>query len=88
MNNLALQVGVVHDIEIDETESAYAGGGEIERHRRAQASGADAEHARGFQLLLTLHAHLGHDEMAGVAQDFVFVQGYRNFGDGGHMVLG
>ena len=59
----------VDDVEVDQADGAYAGGGEVERERRAEASGADAEHLGGLELLLALHAHLGQDEVAGVAGD-------------------
>src|SRR5579862_7344893 len=85
VNDLALQVGVIDDIEIDEAEGADAGGAEIQGKRRAEATGADAEYSRGFELLLALHANLGHDQMPGVAQDFILAEGCWKFGnDGGH----
>ncbi len=88
VNDLPLQVGVVHHIEVDQAQRAHARGRQIQRQRRPQSARADAQHARGFQLLLPLHADLGHDQMARVAQDFVFVESYGNFGGGGHKVLG
>src|SRR6185295_17145501 len=36
VNDLALQVGLVDDIAVDDAERAYAGRREIERRRRAQ----------------------------------------------------
>src|SRR5207302_8613803 len=51
VNDLALQVREVDDIEVDKTERAHARGGEIQRERRAHASGANAEHTGGRQLL-------------------------------------
>ena len=69
MDDLALQVGCVDDVEVDEAEGADSGGGEIEGERGAEAAGADAEDLRGFELLLAFHADLGQDEVAGVAGD-------------------
>ena len=48
--------------------------GEIERRRRAEPAGADAEHARGLQLALPLDADLRHDQMPAVALNFVVRQ--------------
>ena len=87
VNDLPLQVGVVHHIEVDQAQRAHARGRQIQRQRRSQPARADAQHARRFQLLLALHAHLGHDQMARVAQDFVLVERYWKFGGGGHKVL-
>ena len=53
---------------------ADAGGGEIHRARRAEAAGADAEHAAGLQPALPVDADLRHDEMPAVALDFVVGQ--------------
>ena len=50
VDDLALEVAGVDDVEIDQAEGADAGGGQIKSQRRAQAAGADAEHARGFEL--------------------------------------
>ncbi len=89
VDDLALQVAGVDDVEVDQAEGADAGGGEIEGERRAEAAGADAEDARGFELLLALHAHFGQDEVARVAGEVVggeLGQG-GGFGDGGHGAL-
>ena len=69
VNDLPLQVAEVDDVEVDDAECADAGGSEIHRGRRAKAAGADAKHLRGLQLLLTLDADLGHDQVAAVALD-------------------
>src|SRR5205807_942978 len=52
VNDLALQVRVVHDVEIHDAERADAGCAKIERQRRPEASRADAEHFRSLQLQL------------------------------------
>ena len=46
MNDLALQVGEIHDIVIDDAERADSGRRQVEQQRRAEAAGADHEHAR------------------------------------------
>ena len=86
MDDLALQVAGVDDVEVDEAEGADAGGGEVEGERRAEAAGADAEDLRRLELLLALHADLGQDEVARVAGDLVVGQfGQRDgFGNSRH----
>ncbi len=69
VDDLALQVACVDGVEVDEADGADSCGGEIERERSAEASGADAEDLGGLQLLLALHADLGQDQVAGVAGD-------------------
>ena len=86
VDDLALQVAGVDDVEVDEAEGADAGGGEVEGERRAESAGAHAEDFGGFELLLALHAHFGQDEVARVAREFVvgkLGQG-DGFGGGGH----
>ena len=41
-----------------------------------------------FSFSLAFHADLGHDQMARVAQDLVFVERHWKFSGGGHSVLG
>ena len=77
VQHLALQVGVIHHVEIDHAEGSHAGCGQVKRQRRAESARPDAEHARGLKLLLAGHADLGHDQVARVAQDFVVAQGKR-----------
>src|ERR1035437_1485866 len=88
MNNLTLQIGIVHYIEVDQTKGPNARGRQIQRKRRSQSARADAQHASRFQLLLSLHTYFRHDQMARVAQDLVLAKSYWNLGDGGHKVLG
>ena len=74
MNHLALQIGEVNNIEIDNAERSDAGRSQIERQRRAQTAGADAQHLGLLQLELPLHADFGHDEVPRVAQDLVVAE--------------
>ena len=46
VDHLALQIGQRHRVVVDDAERADAGGREIEQHRRAEAAGADHQHAR------------------------------------------
>ena len=50
------------------------GRGEIHRHRRAEAAGADAQHLGRLELLLPLHPDFRQDEVAAVALDLLAVE--------------
>jgi hypothetical protein len=56
---------------LDNAERAHSGCAQVERQRRAQASRADTQHLRSFDLELPLHADFRHDEVARIAQNFV-----------------
>ena len=67
MQHLALEVGLVHDVVVDDPEPADAGRGEVERRRRAEPAGADQQHARVEQLQLAGLADLGDQDVTAVA---------------------
>ena len=71
VDDLPLQIARVNHVEVDQAQRADAGRGQVERQRRAEPAGAHAEHPRGLQLLLALHAHFGQDEMPRVAGEIV-----------------
>src|SRR6185437_4626263 len=79
VDDLALQIRFVDDVEVDEAEGAHPGGGEVEGEGGAEASGADGEDPGGLELLLAFHADLGEEEVAGVAGD-LFVGQLGEFG--------
>src|SRR5271156_1775353 len=70
--NLALQVGGIYRVEINEADAADSSCSEIEAERGAEAAGADAQNLGLLELQLTFHADFGHDQVAAVAQDFFF----------------
>jgi hypothetical protein len=70
MDHLAVQVGLVHHVEVDQAQPAHARGGEVKGQGRAQAARADEQHRGSLQLLLAGHAHFRHDQVPRVAQDF------------------
>ena len=67
VHDLALQVGGVDHVGVHQAERADAGGSEIERGRRAEPAGAEQQHPRLEQLLLTLLADLGQEDVPRVA---------------------
>ena len=74
VQDLPLEIGEIDDVAIDQADAADAGRGEIERDRRAEPAGADAEDARGLQPLLPLERDLRHDEMPRVTGDLVVAE--------------
>jgi hypothetical protein len=75
MCDLALQVGEVHRIRIDEREAADARAGEEQGDGRAEPAGTDHERARGAQALLAFDAYLVEEDVARVAQQVVVGHG-------------
>jgi len=74
VEDLALQVGIIDGIEIDDADFADAGGGEVHGDGRTEAAGADAQDAGGFDLLLAAQAHFGQDQVPRIPPDFFVVQ--------------
>ena len=52
VDDLALQVGLVDRVELDDAERADAGRGEVEQGGRAEPAGADHEHLGVLEPLL------------------------------------
>jgi hypothetical protein len=69
--HLALQVGDLDHIRIDEPQTPDTGGGEIERRRGPKPARADDNDRGALQRLLARPAHLAQHQMPGVALDLV-----------------
>ena len=67
VDDLALQVREVDDIEVDEADRADAGRCEVHRSRCTEAARADHEHLAAEQFLLPLAADLVEDDVARIA---------------------
>ena len=67
VDDLALQIREVDDIEVDEADRADAGRCEVHRSRCAEAARADHEHLAAEQFLLPLAADLVEDDVARIA---------------------
>jgi hypothetical protein len=65
MDDLALQIGQVDPVGVGDADRANPGSRKVEQQRRAEATRADYEHARGEQLDLASFADLVEDQMAG-----------------------
>ena len=74
VENLPLQVGEIHGVEIHDAELADARGGEIHGDGRAEPARADAQDAGGVDLLLPGQPDFRQDQMPRVAADFFVVQ--------------
>ena len=51
VDDLALQIGQIDPVVVDDADRPDPGGREVEQHRRAEPAGADDQHARLQQLL-------------------------------------
>ena len=67
VDHLALQVGGVDHVVVDEADRADAGRGQVERRRRAEPAGAEQQHLRVEQLELAVDPDLGQQRVARVA---------------------
>ena len=69
VDDLALKVGFVDDVELDDADGAHAGRGQIQQCRRAQPACADDQYAGVLESLLSVEAEVGNDQMTAVARD-------------------
>ena len=67
VDDLALQIGHIHDVEVDDADGAHAGRRKVEHGRRSQPAGADEERARGEQPGLARRSDLRDEQVARVA---------------------
>jgi hypothetical protein len=77
VKDLALQVGEVDRVAVDEGQPADAGGGEVERGGAAEAARADDQRRGGAQLLLPLDTELGEEDVPAVAEKLLVVNFVR-----------
>ena len=74
VENLPLQIGIIHGVEIHDADLADARRGEIHGDGRAEPARADAQDAGGFDLLLPGQTDFRQDQMPRVTADFFVVQ--------------
>ena len=74
VEDLALQVGEVDLVGIDEGEAPDAGGGEVKRRRAAQAARTDDQDLRRPQPLLPFDPDFREKDVAAVAEKLLVVQ--------------
>ena len=68
VHDLALEVGRLHDVVVDDPDRPDAGGREVEQRRRAQAARPDDEHAGRAQPSLADGAQVRQEHVARVAR--------------------
>ncbi len=78
VNDLALEIGKIDRVKIDDADFADAGGGQVHGDGRAQPARADADDAGGANLLLPGQPDFRQNQMPRVAANFVIVQLHRN----------
>src|SRR5690606_16699651 len=71
MNDLALQVRRIDDIEVDDVNRPHSRRGEVQQHRTPQPTSSHHQHPRPQQPPLSLPAHLRQDNMPRVAFDLL-----------------
>ena len=69
VDDLAVEVGELEVVVVDDAEAADAHGGEVLQHGRAGAAGADDEDGGAGEALLAGEADEGEDELPAVAQE-------------------
>ena len=79
VQHLALEVGGIDLVEVDDAELPDAGRGQVDGGRAAQPAGADHEHLAVEQLDLPLFAELAKNGVAAVANELVFGEHGRHF---------
>ena len=77
VEDLALQVGGVDHVHVDDADGADTGRSQVQRGGRAEAAGAEQQHLGVEQLELALLPHLGEQQMALVAVALLGVEGPR-----------
>ncbi len=80
MDDLALQVRLVHHVEVHDAQGSDPRRREIHGERRAQTPGPDGEYPGLLQLLLSVEGDLRHDQVPAVACDLLVGQIYRPVG--------
>ena len=68
IQNLPLKIAQFDLIGINDAQATDSGGGQVQQGWRAQATGADHQHARPSQFPLTVKSDLGQNQMPSVAQ--------------------
>ena len=67
VEDLAMEVRHVDVVEVDEPQLAHPGGGQVERHGRAQSPRAHDDDSRGLERPLALEPDFGQHEVTRVA---------------------
>ncbi len=71
VDDLALQIAGVNNIEVHKTESAHAGCRQVQGKRRTKPTRSHAKHTSGLQLALALYADLRQNQVSRVTGQFI-----------------
>ena len=71
VQDLPLQVALLHHVELDDPDAAHPGGREVQGGRRAEPARAHEQHARGLEPALAFDRHLRQHEVARVARSLL-----------------
>jgi hypothetical protein len=74
VDDLTLQIGLVHNVEIDDADGADAGRGQVEQSRRAEPAGTDDQDPCVLEPLLPVNAQVGNYQVTAVPRDFIATQ--------------
>ena len=77
MDHLTLQVGILHDIRVDDSDPPDPCCSQVEQKRRAKPTRSDAKDAGRFEAALPLHTDFRKDQMAGIAATLISTQRLR-----------
>ena len=77
VEDLALEVGGVDDVHVDDPDRPHPGGRQVERGGRPESAGAEEQGLRVEELQLPLDADLGQEQMALVAVALLGGEGPR-----------
>ena len=74
VQDLALEIRIVDNVEIDQPKCADAGRGQVKRDRRSEPASANAKHLGRLELFLPLQRYLRHDEMPRITGNFIIAK--------------
>ena len=74
MDDLALQVGHVDVVVVNEADRTHPGGRQVQGCRRPEPTGADEQDPGGPDALLADHPHLRHERVAVIALQLIVAQ--------------
>ena len=74
VDDLALQVGELDHVVVDDAQGADPGGRQVHQKGRAESAGADHQDLGGEQLRLALFTDLVEDDVPGVAKQLLVVE--------------
>src|SRR6185312_15168545 len=79
VDDLALQVGLVDHVELDDAEGADPGGSQVHQGGRAETAGAHAQNLGVLQPLLAGHRHVRDDQVPAVPAYLIDGEGFGGF---------